>query len=291
MGTLKTVKRAALLPLRYGMGSAAIEKRLKSMGTLLQRWGLKPTVPTTGSVLKLHPSIRRILADFDVAIHGYRHVAYSDLSMETVALELESALEAFRDANLPVNGFRAPYLRPNPEMFPLLARKGLVFDSSTTAFVLPQEDPAAATAWKLAMRRYGSSRGEPHTKAVCSGLVELPVSLPDDEILVDAMSIRQPSTLSRIFESMLGQIRIRGALFVIQVHPERFSFFQDALIQVLTRAAEDSAWMATLSEIANHVAKSGMHNGWPGASPYAISVTGDLDAVSVGDFATRFLGA
>ncbi len=261
------------------------------MGTLLQRWGLKPSVPTTAVVLKLHPSIRRILADFDVAIHGFRHVVYSELSMEKVAMEVDSALETFREASLPVHGFRAPYLRPNPEMFPLLAQRGLAFDSSATAFVLPDDHPAAAAAWKLAMRRYGSSRGDPQTKVPCSGLVELPVSLPDDEILVDGMSIRRPSSLSRIFNSMLAQIRIRGALFVVQVHPERFNFFREPLTHVLAQAAEDSAWMASLSEIANHVLRSGLQGGWPRGSPYAISVTGDLDAVSVADFATRFLGA
>jgi len=117
------------------------------------------------------------------------------------------------------------------------------------------------------------------------------VALPDDEILVDAMGLRRPAALWRIFESMLEQVRIEGSLLALMVHPERFGFLSDAVELVLQRATDDGAWKASLSEISRWVIqRGGSSTTWPHGSAYAVAITGDLDALSLTDFAWRAIG-
>lgn len=290
-GFAGSIKRTALLPIRYGLGPAKIERRLRLMGSLLQRQEVTPTVPTTAVILERHPEICRALTGFDVAVHGYRHVAYAQLSPEEQMSDLQRATDVFESLGLPIRGFRTPYLRPHPETCSILSQRGFLFDSSATQFALPADHPAASAARSLAVMRYGTESVGDATQALGGGLTELPVSLPDDEILTDGLSITQASTLSRIFEAMLDYVRTSGRLLALQVHPERFQLFWPAIQVLLRHSTDDSAWTAPLSEIAGWVQKRGVSDSWPNGSPYAVSVTGDLDALTLGDFACRVLGS
>jgi len=289
-GIVGTIKRATLLPLRYGMTSERILARLLSMEALLQRWDAVPTVPVTAIVLERRPELARSLNGSDIAVHGYRHIAYADLSAKQQAEDLDSAMQVFIRHGLAVHGFRAPYLRADRTTQSLLAKRGFLFDSSGTQHVLPRSHPAFPGAQQLVSKRYGQQAlaSGPHLSS--TGLVELPVSLPDDVILVDGLGITRSSTLWRVFEAMLGEIRASRSLLVVQVHPERFHLLREAVELALKRATEDSAWKASLSEIAHWVRRGEAPQNWPNGSPYAISVTGDLDAVSIGDFVARFMG-
>jgi len=260
------------------------------MEALLQRWEAVPTVPTTAIVLERHPELARSLNGSDIAVHGYRHVAYTDLSAKQQAEDLDSAIQVFTRQGLAVHGFRAPYLRADRTTQSLLAKRGFLFDSSGVQYVLPRSHPAFAGALRLISRRYGQETLASVPHLLSNRLVELPVSLPDDVILVDGLGITRPSTLSRVLEAMLGEIRASRSLLVAQIHPERFHLLREAVELALERATEESAWKASLSEIAQWVLRGKAPKNWPNGSPYAISVTGDLDAVSIGDFAARFRG-
>ena len=82
-------------------------------------------------------------------------------------------------------------------------------------------------------------------------LVEIPVSLPDDEILIDRLG--SPSELvTQTWLSMLAQSYQRGELFTLQLHPERTALCADSLLTVLAEARQQSpaVWCARLDEIA-----------------------------------------
>src|SRR5437773_11033259 len=106
------------------------------MTALMSRWGTQPTVPVTASVLERHPDLLRGLRDADLAIHGYRHVSYVDMSLDEKRSDLESACGVFAKHGLVARGFRAPYLRTDRETFSLLRVWGFLFDSCNTRFVL-----------------------------------------------------------------------------------------------------------------------------------------------------------
>ncbi len=280
-----------MLPIRYGLGGYLIKRRLELLAQCLNRWDLTPTIPTTAVVLERHPEVKKAMNSFDLAVHGFRHVAYDRLSPAEQTRDIDAALAVFRKMELPIRGFRAPYLRPNGSTRGILAERRFLFDSSGARFELPDSHPVTSSAIALTHTRYGSRAGHDKIELLGANLVEIPVSLPDDEILTDGLLISQPSALWSVYRAMLDNVRATGRLLVLQVHPERFHLLEGTVRQILVRAADDSAWMASLSEIAAWVHTTRGAARWPNGSPYAVAVTGDLDAVTMGDFAFRLIGA
>jgi hypothetical protein len=142
---------------------------------------------------------------------------------------------------------------------------------------------------KEARRRYGDLvrwRGVPY---VCGQIAELPTTLPDDEILVDALRLRNPAVLLRVFGAMVREAAATGAFLVLQIHPERFNLCAEAIHSALTIASNLDGWNATLTEAAEWTLS---HHGpsvkWPNGCSFAIAVTGDLDILTLPDFADRF---
>jgi hypothetical protein len=285
-----SIRRATVLPERYSLGPSRIRSRLTEMADCLRRWDAVPTIPATASALDRHPEIVREIAGVDVAIHGYRHVAYANRPRAEQAADLDRAVESFTRHGLRSHGFRAPYLRADGTTIELLQERRFLFDSSACRFLLPEGHPLAAEAMRLAALRYpGVTRG-PLLPEARGALAEVPVALPDDEILVDGLGITNPATLAGVFSAMFQTAKASGSLLVLQVHPERFHLCFEAVTGVLKEATELGAWKATLSEVATWTLKRGGAGGWPDGRPMALSVTGDLDAVSLGDFPRRLWG-
>ncbi len=284
------MRRAAILPTRYGVTISKIQRRLVSMQSLLYRWDVVPTIPTTAVVLERHPEFARNLEGLDVAVHGYRHVAYADMSVSQQSNDLDSAIRVFSAYGLPIRGFRAPYLRTHHGTDSILASRGFLFDSSQADYILPETHSAFVGCKRMFDARYGAEPPAVSPSTLSTGLAELPVSFPDDVMLVDGLGITEPSTICGIFGAMLNRIRQSCGLLIMQVHPERFDMLRDAMESTLSQATQDSAWKASLSEVARWILKRGGSPKWPGGSPYAVSITGDLDALSLADFAARLVG-
>ena len=287
-GVLDSVRRAALLPRRYGLRPERIRSRLREMSAALRRFDITPTVPVTAITLDRHPSIAADLAGLDVAIHGYRHIAYSGRPAASQARDLDAARASFSRHGIESRGFRAPYLLADATTSRLLRERGFAFDSSTPHFVLPLDHPMASDALRLATSRYGEIPKGPANPELQDGLVELPVALPDDEILVDGLGITNPATLGRVLDSMLGAACSTGSLLVLQAHPERFHLLREAIESLLGQATDRGAWKASLSEVAAWLSREGVRPlRWPEGHSWALSVSGDLDAVAIDDFLQR----
>jgi hypothetical protein len=140
----------------------------------------------------------------------------------------------------------------------------------------------------LARSRYGDVSTHPPQPLSEGGLVELPVALPDDEILVDGLGIESCATLGRILSAMFEMATRSGALLVLQIHPERFHLFSEAVENLLYLATDAGAWTASLSEIADWIGRTGGRR-WPDGHSLACAVSGDLDAVALTDFGHRML--
>jgi hypothetical protein len=82
--------------------------------------------------------------------------------------------------------------------------------------------------------------------------VEIPVSLPEDEMLVDRLGIKDEKRIAGIWQDILKESHARGELFTLQLHPERILSCQLALSEVLgqAKALSPPVWVATLREIA-----------------------------------------
>jgi len=81
--------------------------------------------------------------------------------------------------------------------------------------------------------------------------LELPVSLPDDDLLIDRLGIKHEEVLPQIWGEILKQTYSRGELFTLQLHPERIPLCKDALDALLRKARTYAPpmWIAQLGEI------------------------------------------
>jgi len=283
-----SVRRAALIPVRYGLTAEKIRKQLQLMVETVRLADCSPTIGVTAATLVRHPRIFSDLAGLDLVVHGYEHVGYGGLTDEQQAHDLDRACFAFATLGLNANGFRAPYLDANGATLRLLRERGFAFDSSFPYLALPNQSEFRPLFMGAAQVRYGTLETTPQTPYLEANLVEVPVSLPDDELLIDALGYRNPELISRIFYSMLKEVVNRNSVLVLQIHPERFSLCAAATRDVLSRATDLGGWMTNLTELAAWIrGQNGSSGGWPDGHAFALAVTGDLDALTIADFGRR----
>ena len=122
-------------------------------------------------------------------------------------------------------------------------------------------------------------------------LIEIPVTVPDDEILIDRLGITSTQQLAEEFNAMIQSTEDSGGHLVFQLHPERFHIFGQALDNALKLAISKGAWIATLKDVAQWwTRRSDEESRWPDEYSFAITISGDIDAMTIGDFFMRRLG-
>jgi hypothetical protein len=82
-------------------------------------------------------------------------------------------------------------------------------------------------------------------------LVEIPVSLPDDEILIERLD-GDEILIESVWKHILYQSYQRGELFTLQLHPERIWICQNALSTIIreARLLFPTVWCARMDEVA-----------------------------------------
>jgi peptidoglycan/xylan/chitin deacetylase (PgdA/CDA1 family) len=289
-GLRASVRRTGLLSIRYGVSPEKMRKQLHLMIDTLAAADCGPTICVTASNLERHPRISSDLAGLDLSVHGYRHVSYGALTEEEQARDLDRACLSFSAFGFRARGFRGPYLSTNAATSRILRERGFDFDSSHSYIGLPAQASLRAAVLSHARARYEQVESAPQSPYLESELVELPVSLPDDELLIDALGFRNPELILRVFKSMLSDVVNRGSALVLQIHPERFAFCRVALRELLSEATDLGGWKTDLSRLAEWIRNRQNHGqSWPNGHPFVLAVTGDLDALTLGDFGRRLV--
>jgi peptidoglycan/xylan/chitin deacetylase (PgdA/CDA1 family) len=285
------VRRAFVLPSRYGFSSRKFMGNLERMVALLKKHEVVGTFPITATVLERHPELANILEGMEIAVHGLRHRDFSHLETDRQIELMKDAIETFRSLKIDVAGFRAPYLRWSESMLDAVAGTGLLYDSSKPAGWSCGSEFDSFTGMKEALGSYGISKTGFCLPVVRGKMVEMPVAIPDDEILVDRLSLIDGGRFARALAAMMNSAIQSGGHLVLQLHPERFDFFETALDDVLKHAADRKAWVAPLMIVGKWwLEKPSEGARWPGGATCALTISGDIDAVTLGDFLARRFG-
>ncbi|NIO20544.1 MAG: hypothetical protein GTN76_07350, partial [Candidatus Aenigmarchaeota archaeon] len=157
------------------------------------------------------------------------------------------------------SGFRFPYLRWDEKCINALAKYNFKWDSSFTVLwdvlesKLSSEKNLMSYQNMLGQYKYQRSCDCISLPKFQNDILEIPVSLPDDELLKDRLGIKDRKILSQIWDDILKQTYERGELFTLQLHPERITIFFEALESVIQRARtfQPSVWIASLTDIAD----------------------------------------
>ena len=295
-GPAGTVTRTATVVSRFGATASAMSRRLERYAAITSRLGARPSWPTTACVLERHPTLLRRYADdgVELAVHGLVHGDHAALDRGRQLDTIKRAADIFHRYGLQPSGFRGPYLRYNEATLDVLRTLGLRYHSSqAVAFPLLVADlePRAAASYGLALKLYSAIDASTVavTPRIRDGLVDMPVAVPDDEILLDRLRLDGPGRTAEWLQ-ILKFTHARGDLFTIQLHPERIDDLGDALEATLAdaRRRRPAVFIARLDEIAAW---------WLRRSRFALRVTpsGDgrcrvrIDADDDATFLTRGL--
>jgi peptidoglycan/xylan/chitin deacetylase (PgdA/CDA1 family) len=258
-GIANTVERALQVAARFGLTAAQMEKRLVAYADLVAGYGSRPSLPMTARVLARNPRVARRLADrgVEMCVHGLVHTDLSRLPADVQAEQIRLACEIFQRHGIAYTGFRSPYLKYNDATLAAVAAAGFQYDSNLPFYWGPLDSLGELAA----DRKDGLERGlqfyrpstypeERSLPRFIGGVVEIPVSLPDDEILLDRMGAPLES-LGKVWQEMAASALARGELLTLQLHPERFEILRSVLGRLLEDAVSGGRfWIATLGEIA-----------------------------------------
>jgi peptidoglycan/xylan/chitin deacetylase (PgdA/CDA1 family) len=257
-GASGTIARTAQVVSRFGATTSAMARRLDRYESLASAHGVRPTWPTTACVLERHPELLRRYAErgVELAVHGLVHGDHAALDHVRQRETIARALELFERSGLRPSGFRGPYLRYNQATLDVLGALGVRYHSSQAVvfpLVTSELDETAAAQYAYALRLYGAvdARSVAVRPRMRDGLVDIPVAVPDDEILLDRLRLAEPA-LSDQWLAILEMTHRRGDLFTIQLHPERVEELGGSLEATLTaaRGRHGAVHIARLDDIA-----------------------------------------
>jgi len=259
-GAGNLVRRSVQIATRFGPNPERMGGRFERFMDILDQYAIRPTFPITALPMSRNPSFAHRLIDrgAELAVHAWSHIDLAALDLEAQRTHMGRAVELFRSCSVPFTGFRAPYLHWNQDTMRVVGEFQFRYSSNQTVWW-----DALDTSSMTPQQKEGMERGLAFYRPVAvrefrvlpfrrEGFIEIPVSLPDDEIPLDRMYIHDARYLGDMWRRILDQSYARGELFTLQLHPERIDFFADALRGLLAeaRSKNPKVWIATLDEIA-----------------------------------------
>ena len=243
---------------RFGMTASSMARRLDRYAAVLADLGVRPTWPATACVLARHPALLREYASggAELALHGLVHGDHAVLDRQQQRESIARAVDIFERAGIEPVGFRGPYLRYNEATLDVLKELGFRYHSSQAVSfpVVTGDAPEPQRASYERALQFYSARGAGRTAArprLLGGLVDIPVAVPDDEILVERLRVEETAATAQ-WRAMLDETYERGDLFTIQLHPERIDELGEALETIVreARRRDPRVFIARLDEIA-----------------------------------------
>jgi peptidoglycan/xylan/chitin deacetylase (PgdA/CDA1 family) len=244
---------------RYGLTTYLIDRSLFQFFELLKQFDCPATLPITALPFsRNHQKATKYRStNIELAVHGYTHIDYSQSNNGTIGRHLQAALKIFTQEGISPTGFRSPYLSRSDKLYSALAGAGFCYVSNQPflweGIDLGTHSPAQHASYARALSYYNPWKSGERLSLPrqMNGLVEIPVTLPDDEILVDRLG-GSSGLATRVWLNVLSQSYQRGELFTLQLHPERTALCADSLAAVLAEARQrkPGVWCAQLDEVA-----------------------------------------
>jgi len=274
-GVINTVKRGFVVLKRYGITKKKFYNNLETLMNILDIFNAKATLPITATVLQRNLDILDVLDQklIELAIHGYLHVDYTKLSSMTILKHLKQAIKIFNNNKIQPYGFRAPYLKVNKTLINAVSEVGLIYDSSYPFYfdVLSNKLKHNNNFERL-ISMYKNELDfikNPTMFKITNNLYEIPVSLPDDSLLMDGFFL-SPTEVYKYWVKILEKtMKIKGGIFVLQLHPERLHLLKTTLKKILNKSNELEIKITNLKDLISQYNKEDRF----------LVVSGDIDII------------
>jgi peptidoglycan/xylan/chitin deacetylase (PgdA/CDA1 family) len=284
-GFKKTIRRGANYLDRYGFTSQKMTKNILDFVDLIKKNDAKVTFPITAKTLEKHSDFIKNITDANVefAVHGYTHIDYTKQNAKFQNDHITKAVALFKDIGIRPYGFRGPYLQANDDTLKAIKENDLIYDSSASILwnIVPEHYiMQGKKSYNLAKKLYNCNSSNISSPYMWNNLVRIPVTLPDDEMLIDRLNIKNQRLIAKIWSKILCKSYEQGGSFVLQLHPERLPFALGALEEIIVEANKKEIWITSLKELATYW----MNNGKFKDCRSVLCITGDIDIISLWDF-------
>ena len=258
-GCLSSFGRMFQIFRRFLFGRRRFEKMLDSLENGASLQGTKITFCVTASLLDRHKGlIERITRiGHELAGHGYYHSNMKAKNRSEQDEIVRSCYEKFLANGFRIRGFRCPYLSYNDDTTDVLRYGPYSWVSNDIIYWQNGICTRCSntTCFKRLSHIYNSARADesPSLPRVSEGKIDIPISGPEDEMLVERCGLKDPAEISDIWLAMLDRIYERGELFHLIFHPERFAYVLKSFRDLVksARAKDPPVWIASLDEIAD----------------------------------------
>jgi len=246
---------------RYGLTPTKMTHALERFIRLLDRHGCRATFPVTARTLARNPALFRSwqAQGIEFAVHGLAHTDLSQRSYQEQMAHIAKAAYIFSQQGVEGKGYRSPYLRHSESIRTAIEAQGFLYESNQPVLWDVVRGVASSAqvreAYQRAVAFYEPLPGKRWLSVprLQGNLVTIPVSLPDDEMLVERLKLQNSAHIAGIWQRILAETYRHGELFTLQLHPERIVQCEAALDAVLSeaRARHPAIWIARLDEIAD----------------------------------------
>jgi peptidoglycan/xylan/chitin deacetylase (PgdA/CDA1 family) len=260
-GLTGLILRIGMLFKRFDIFGIKMKNAVLEIENIGKKYKYRPTIIIPAVVLKRHRNLLSHLSDANVefAIHGYTHKDFKPLGLHAQLSEIRKAKDAFNELEIHAYGFRAPYLSWNDYTTEAVEKSGLLWESNETLIWNGFRNLIAAKSrhfMENAIHQLYKPLDAEKNAAIPrleGKIIRIPVALPDDEMLVDRLGIKDSERISQLWIDIMEDMYERGGVFVLQLHPERFRICQNAMESLLQRAtvhSKPSIWITGMREIA-----------------------------------------
>jgi peptidoglycan/xylan/chitin deacetylase (PgdA/CDA1 family) len=210
----------------------------------LRPYDATPTYYVPALVLDRNPQIIRWAqsAGAEIGIHGLAHNDYRMLSKETQLAQISRAMNIFKREEVAFQGFRNPYLGWNEDSLSAFRELGLTYDSNEAVIhkiIDPTElPPILHDSFERSLELFQAISAteynlRPHTE---EGLLRIPTSIPDDEMLFDRLLL-SADQVGEVWSTVMRRVYALGGIYVLNLHPERGILARSALDTLLACAS------------------------------------------------------
>lgn len=255
-GPLHSLERAFEVVHRFGRGRAHFQRRLRLIEETFNRSGIRVTFCVTASLLQRHGDLIEELVklNHEVAAHGQTHTRMDQYSSSVQGEMIRASYQTFQKNGFSVEGFRCPYLNFNEATLDELRKSPYVWTSGEMIWWSNGNGAMKRGVDRLsALYHFSRSTEEVILPSFSEGLVEIPITAPDDELLYERERIRDPDLLLEVWTELFEKSHQKGEIFHLFFHPERLEFIQVPLDRLIreVKSREDAVWRPTLGELAH----------------------------------------
>lgn len=245
---------------RFDLSGDKMKDVVLQIDQIGKKYKYRPAIITPALVLRRHRKLLNCLCDanLEFALHGHTHKNFRPLDLNEQVNEIRKAKDVFEELRVHACGFRAPYLSWNGHTNQAVQQNNLLWESNETFLWndLRRSPPSRLRQFMehAIQTLYNPLDAEASVviPRLDGQLVSIPIALPDDEILVDRLGIKDSNEISRIWSRILDSTHRRGDIFVLQLHPERFPICRLAMERLLDEAlySKRDVWVTGMEEVA-----------------------------------------